>query len=99
MILLISIERSPKVCVIEAGNTEAPALAALKSLGFVVTRIKGCTGEDPYFQAENEHCIVRSASFSALLGLAVLTTRRGVNWHPTDKEVAECLELIGASIV
>jgi len=99
VILQLSIDRSPKVCVVEAGNTEAPALAALKSLGFIVTRIKGYTGEDPYFQAENEHCIVRSASFSALLGLAVLTTRRGENWYPTDKDVDECLEIIAASIV
>ena len=75
-----------------AGNTLASALAILRTKGYVVApeqpnllrAAKGSitlVGEDPLI----------------LLGLSSIAETRGVNWHPTEGEVAALLALEGGN--
>lgn len=77
-----------------AGNTQAPALAVLNAMGFVVAK---CRTEAPLLVATSEEFEVVAEDPIQLLGLATLLKSRGSNWGPTDGEINEllCLELDG----
>lgn len=76
-----------------AGNTFAPALGELISMGFTVSRIDMSSGQ-VFYQAENSELVVKAEDTMQLLGLVVLVERRGsAAGQPTDAEVAALLRL------
>lgn len=87
-----------KTTVAIAGNTFAPALAALKSAGFAVTvASSNGAGEVQLLQAENSAYRLIAEDALQLLGLAKLVEVRGNSWLPEDSEVEEFLRLMGNS--
>jgi hypothetical protein len=79
-----------KAVIANAGNTLAPALSVLQSLGFVVSRSPSNTS---LLQAENgEFCLLAEDPLQ-LLGLASLALHRGISWQPTDAEIDELLRI------
>lgn len=83
-----------KLVLAAAANTLAPALACLRDLGYVVTRIESNSGDVTY-QAENDACSLLGDDVLQLLALPTLLEQRGTSWQPTDAEVAELLTLEG----
>ena len=81
-------ERSDITTIYAAGNTSAPALGVLRSLGFVVSR-----EADGLYRAERKDCILGAEDPLALLGLAKLHEARGTSWRPTDAEVEAFLSM------
>jgi hypothetical protein len=76
-----------------AGNTVAPALAELISMGYIVSRIDIIRGPVLY-QAENSDMVVKAEDPLQLLGLVVLVERRGsAASQPTSAEVDALLRL------
>ena len=71
-----------------AGNTSAPALGVLRSLGFVVSR-----EADGLYKATRHDCILGAEDPLALPGLAKLHEARGASWQPSDAEVEEFLSM------
>ena len=79
-----------RTVIASAGNTMAPALAVLQSMGYSVSR--DATGPALY-RAENQHCVLIAADPLLLLGLAQMYEIRGSSWQPTDEEVSALLAL------
>jgi hypothetical protein len=79
-----------KTTIAEAGNTMAPALAVLRSLGYRVTR--DSIGERRY-RAEDECRMFVADDPLALLGLVKLYETKGDAWRPTDAQVLDLIAL------
>lgn len=79
-----------------AGNTLAPALAVLQSMGYDVKREPG---NEVWYEATNNCCSLRAEDPLALLGLAKLYEVRGNGWQPSDEEVLAFLALEGCDEV
>ena len=73
-----------------AGNTLAPALACLTSMGYRVSRM-GVSGSA--YLAERQGCRLIGKDTLELLGLAALFHHRGTEWMPSDSEVQALLKL------
>ncbi|MFL6606029.1 MAG: hypothetical protein ACJ8R9_32530 [Steroidobacteraceae bacterium] len=82
--------------IVAAGNTLAPALAELVSLGFSVSRIAVSGPSEPFLRAEKLGLVLDASDPLELLGLAMLAERRGAAWVPSDDEVDALLKLQGA---
>ena len=78
------------IVIASAGNTLAPALACLTSMGYRVSRIGA---SDSTYQAEREGCRLIGKDTLELLGLAALFNQRGIGWMPSDAEVQALLKL------
>lgn len=89
-----SCDRAFPWLVVAAGNTLAPALAELVSLGFSVSRVVIAAPGDWFLRAEKSG-IVLDAGDPLELGLAMLAERRGAEWAPSDVEVDALLKLQG----
>jgi hypothetical protein len=63
--------------IVAAGNTLAPALAELGSLGFSVSRIVVSGSSEPFLRAEKLGLMLYASDPLELLGLAMLAERRG----------------------
>ena len=83
--------------IVAAGNTLAPALSELITLGFSVSRLPAPAQGEPIFRAVKGGVILEAPDTVALLGLAVLAERRGAKWEPNDAEVAALINLEGNS--
>jgi hypothetical protein len=81
--------------IVAAGNTLAPALAELVSLGFSVSRIVVSGPSEPFLRAEKLGLVLDASDPLELLGLATLAERRGAAWVPSDDEVDALLKLQG----
>jgi hypothetical protein len=77
-----------------AGNVEAPSVAVLEKLGFVVTCER--SGGDVEWVALRSDLQLRAESPLQLLGLYSMREHRGADWAPTDREVGSMLERMGA---
>jgi hypothetical protein len=77
-----------------AGNVEAPSMAVLEKLGFVVT----CevSGGAVKWVALRSDLQLRAESPLQLLGLYSMREHRGADWKPTDGEVESMLKRMGA---
>jgi hypothetical protein len=73
-----------------AGNVEAPCLAVLEKLGFVVA----CevAGDAVEWVAARSDLRLRAESPLQLLGLYSMRQHRGADWAPTDSEVESMLK-------
>lgn len=80
------------VVITAAANTLAPALAALRAIGFSVSR--DADGLRLY-RAESLQCSLSAEDPLILLGLAKLYEIRGRSWQPTDAEIAALLSMEG----
>jgi hypothetical protein len=73
----------------QGGNTVVPAVLALESLGFHVSKVDGVVraskGEDEYLAADHV----------AVLGLLKLTETRTWDWGASDSEIDETLRRFG----
>lgn len=78
------------VTISAAGNTMAPALASLRALGYVVSRV---VGESPLYRAENALCSFTAEDPLLLLGLVKLYELRGKSWQASDAELEALLAL------
>ena len=78
-----------------AGNTQAPALAILRELGYSVTRVPSASGGISLLQASRGSCTLVAEDPLLLLGLATIEKHRGTNWQPTDAEISSLLSLLG----
>ena len=76
--------------VVDAGNTQAPALACLIAMGFRVSRVDG---RSDMLRAESPAHILIAESPVALLGLAAMIEQRGEGWRPTDDEIEQLLKI------
>jgi len=74
---------SDRTVIASAGNILPAALAALRALGYVVTR----TSNGRLCKAENASLTLVAEDPLLLLGLAKLHESRGEGWLPTDTEV------------
>ena len=81
--------------IVAAGNTLAPALAELVSLGFFVSRIVVPGPSEPFLRADKLDLVLDASDPLELLGLAILAERRGAAWAPSDNEVDALLKLQG----
>lgn len=81
-----------KLTIANAGNTQAPALAALKQMGYAVCIENAETG---LVAAENPEHRLLAEDLVTLLGLAALAQIRGREWFPTDQEIGDMLRLEG----
>jgi len=80
-------KRKPTIAT--AGNTLAPALAAIKSCGYTVA-----TDDDTgLLRAENEAERFLAEDPVALLGLIRMREIRGDDWKATDDEIDAFLDL------
>ena len=70
------------VFIAAAGNTLAPALAALQALGYVVSVVN-----DSILRAESAEAVFLAEDPLQLLGLIKMHEVRGNNWQPSDAEV------------
>lgn len=79
-----------QIVVAAAGNVLPAALAALRKMGFSVTRLEAnlLEASKPGYRFLADEPIV-------LLGLAKLVEERGAEWRPTDAEVDAALEFEG----
>lgn len=71
-----------KAVIASAGNTMAPALAALGALGYVVSRIDGSL-----MKAQSVDVSLVAEDPLLLLGLAKLFEMRGASWQASDEEL------------
>lgn len=78
------------VTISAAGNTMAPALASLRELGYVVSRVGGGS---PLYRAENALCSFTAEDPLLLLGLVKLYELRGESWQASDAELEALLAL------
>jgi hypothetical protein len=81
--------------IVAAGNTLAPALAELVSLGFFVSRVAMSAPGESFLRAEKSGIVLDASDPLELLGLAALAQRRGAEWAPSDVEVDALLKLQG----
>jgi hypothetical protein len=77
-----------------AGNVEAPSVAVLEKLGFVVTCELSGGGVEWVALRSDLH--LRAASPLQLLGLYSMREHRGADWAPTDREVDSMLKRMDA---
>ena len=77
-----------------AGNVEAPSVAVLEKLGFIIT----CepTGSGNEWVALRSDLRLRAESPLQLLGLYSMREHRGADWAPTDAEIDSMLKRTGA---
>lgn len=68
----------------------APALAAIRTMGYEVSRDLEVGGA---YVAVGPNCRLVADDPLALLGLLKLYEMRGSNWEPTDAEVSAFLEM------
>jgi len=78
---------SERIQLAAAGNTLAPALAALRRKGYVVSR------EGDGYRADSSTWQLLADDPLQLLGLAAMLDERGASWQPTDEEVEDFLQL------
>jgi hypothetical protein len=79
--------------IVAAGNTLAPALAELVSLGFSVSRVVISAPGESFLRAEKSGVVLDAGDPLELLGLAMLAERRGAEWAPSDVRVDALLKL------
>ena len=82
----------PPVTLAAAGNTLAPALAALRSLGYTVTSVPGLSGD---LKAEAAGLCFVGEDPLQLLGLVRMHELRGAHWQANDDERAAWHKLEG----
>lgn len=75
---------SERVVIAAAGNVMAPVLAALKALGYVVSRVPGSAA---LLKAESTEASLVAEDPLLLLGLAQLVQVRGASWQASDEEL------------
>jgi hypothetical protein len=79
--------------IVGAGNVEAPCVAVLEKLGFVVTH--EVAGGAVEWVASRKDLHLQAESPLQLLGLYSMRQHRGVDWTPTDSEVESMLKRMG----
>jgi hypothetical protein len=78
-----------------AGSVEAPCVAVLEKLGFVVAcEVAGGAVE---WVASRSDLHLRAESPLQLLGLYSMRQHRGAHWTPTDSEVESMLKRMGSA--
>ena len=79
-----------QIIVANAGNVQAPALAVLKSMGYVVGKLPT---DQALLQATRPGVQLIAEDPLLLLGLASIAQARGENWRPSDSEIEALLEM------
>lgn len=79
--------------IVGAGNVEAPSVAVLEKLGFVVTY----EAAGDAWVASRSDLRLRAQSPLQLLGLYSMRQHRGADWTPTDSEVESMLKRMGSA--
>ncbi len=73
-------------CITAAGNTEVPAYLTLLEQGWTV-ELNSSVPEEEFWVARKGELLLQAEGLLELLGLTLMRTQRGEDWHAEDEEI------------